>query len=52
MAYTRFCKYCNEYFSTDKKHSKVCFECKGKNHQKKVATNLFGGSILFITIIE
>lgn len=48
----RFCKYCNEYFKTDKKHSKVCPKCFKNNHQKKVMNNLFGSSVLFIAISE
>lgn len=49
---TKFCKYCNEYFKSDKKHSEVCPQCKEENHRNKVMNNLFGGEVLFLTIKE
>jgi Zn finger protein HypA/HybF involved in hydrogenase expression len=49
---TKFCKYCKEYFKTEHKHADVCPECKFNNRKKKTMNNLFGGSILFVTISE
>jgi len=37
----RICKYCGEFFDTHSKHSKVCSDCKEKNHKNKVMNNLF-----------
>lgn len=39
--YCRVCKYCDEIYDTPEKHSKVCPECKDKNHEVKVINNLF-----------
>jgi len=41
MRYIRSCKYCKEYFQTDKKYSEVCEDCGMDNHEKKVIKNLF-----------
>jgi len=39
--YSRVCKYCGNVFDTPSKHSKVCSECREKNHKAKVMSNLF-----------
>lgn len=37
----RTCKYCSDVFETESKHSKVCPECRDRNHRQKVMNNLF-----------
>jgi hypothetical protein len=41
MKYVRICKYCDDYFQTDRKYSEVCDDCSMDNHERKVMKNLF-----------
>jgi hypothetical protein len=34
--YTRTCKYCGQYFEAKTKHTSVCENCRGNNHQHKI----------------
>jgi hypothetical protein len=44
MGYNRICKYCKKSFTSNKKHSKVCKDCREKNHRKKIERTLFNGN--------
>jgi len=50
MTYTKTCKHCQEYFSTDRKNAKICSICREKNHLAKINKTLFNGEVLFVTI--
>lgn len=41
MKYKRFCKGCEFYFITEKKHSAKCDKCREEKHKQKILSNLF-----------
>ena len=43
MVYLRNCKFCENDFKTEQRHSKVCEDCKKYNHHNKIVRNLFNG---------
>jgi hypothetical protein len=45
---TKICKSCNEIFYTDKRHSKICAECKQEMREERRMVRLFSSEIMVV----